>query len=92
MKLPPKRKAARKRAASPQHTIRAVPPDLDAALRARAQQDGVSLNTATLQALRRGLNLAAEKKRDLGFLVGSFEPRVVKALEECRQIDAEMWK
>lgn len=92
MKIEAPQKPKRKRSRRGQYTIRDVPVEIDSALRRKARENGTSLNSAALEALRKGLHLQPGKKRDLGFLVGSLEPGVIQALEECRQIDWESWK
>ena len=55
-----------------QYTIRNVPPELDAALRERARQEGRSLNDVVVETLRRDLGLSGERsrKRDLSSFAG----------------------
>ncbi len=74
-----------------QYTIRDIPEDVDKALRARARSEGKSLNQTVVNALRLGLRLdnLSPKKRDLSDVFGKSkpDPRLDKALAECRQID-----
>lgn len=78
-----------------QYTLRNVPPELDSALRTKAKEEEKSLNQATIDALLQAFGLKREpaKRRDLSFLVGSWDsdPEVEKALEDQRKIDPELW-
>ena len=79
-----------------EYTIQNVSDDLDAAARQCAEHEGVSLNEVLLRALRRGFGVdtpSGAKKRDFAsiFKGEPLEPEVIKALEEQRQIDWEMW-
>jgi hypothetical protein len=79
-----------------QYTIRNISDAIDEAARARAEAERESLNTVLLHALERGLGLESlpEKKRDLSFFAEGppLEPEVLRALEEQRQIDPELWR
>ena len=56
-----------------QYTLRNIPKPLDKALRAKARQEGKSINEAALEAMQRGLGLAEEKPvyHDLDWLFGT---------------------
>jgi plasmid stability protein len=79
-----------------QMTIRKIPRRLNAALRAKAAEEGVSMNSAALDALEKGLDLAdvPVRHRDLDFLAGTWveDPKFDQALAAQRKIDREMWK
>ena len=78
-----------------QYTLRNVPPQLDAALRARAREEGKNLNEVILEALLIGVGLAGwpVKHRDLSDIAGSWiaEPTTEEAIEEQRRIEPELW-
>ncbi len=78
-----------------QYTVRAVPANVDRALRARAKSTGKSLNEVALEALTQGAG-EARVFDDLDFLVGSMsddEARVLEAeVRAQRQIDPEIWR
>ena len=79
-----------------QYTLRNVPPELDKALRERAQREGRSLNDITLEALSRDAGLSGDqlKRRDLSSFSGTWidDPDVDKALADQRAIDESMWE
>ena len=78
-----------------QYTVRDVPGRLDARLRETAAEYGVSLNEASLTALKKGLGLAEAPAlhHDLDALSGSWvhDADSEQALDEMRQIDEKMW-
>ncbi|MEM9185822.1 MAG: hypothetical protein AAGB00_04925 [Planctomycetota bacterium] len=78
-----------------QYTVRGVPEEVDKAARECAKREGLSLNEVLVRALRQSLGLEEKptKKRDFAsvFKGEPLEPEVLKALEEQRQIDWEMW-
>jgi plasmid stability protein len=80
----------------PQYTIRRVPESVDAELRRRAHRRGVSLNEATLEAIRRGLGMAGDEivYHDLDDLAGTWVPDddFDRAIDEQRAIDGEAWR
>lgn len=80
----------------PQHTLRKVPPRVDAELRRRAVEEHKSLNEVALQALERGLGLSGQPTRyhDLDDLAGTWvdDPEFDRALEEMDQVDSELWQ
>ena len=57
-----------------QYTLRQVPPDVDAGLRARSKREGKSLNQTALDLIAAGLQLRCEARRhrDLDFMFGSW--------------------
>ncbi len=78
-------------------TFENLPSELEQALRQRAAAENKTLDAAAVDALARGLGLVPPKndrKRDLSFLAEGppLEPEVLRALEEQRQIDAELWQ
>lgn len=77
------------------YTIRNIPPELDSVLRSEAEKKGKSLDQVIVEALMRafGLDGSDALRRDIGFLVGSWDgdPEVERALEAQRQIDSELW-
>jgi len=77
-------------------TIENLPTEIERALRERASTEHKSLDAAVIEALARGLGVgpAPEKKRDLSFLAQGppLEPEVIRALEEQRRIDPELWQ
>jgi hypothetical protein len=81
---------------SRQYTLRSIPPAVDEALRKRARQEGRSLNTITLEALARGLDLEAEPTQytDLDALIGSWQedPGFDDAVATFERIDEEVWR
>ena len=92
---PPTRRAAR-RPKAVQYTVRAVPAEIDAALRERARRDGRSLNDVTLEALRRGLGLNAGDgpRNDLGRFAGAWveDSAFNEMMEAFDRIDADLWR
>lgn len=80
-----------------QYTLRNVPPEIDAALRRRARQEGRSLNETAIQALREATGMEGEaaepRRRDLADVVGSWiaEPAVDELLDEPRRVDPDLW-
>ena len=79
-----------------QHTLRKVPPRVDAELRRRAAEGRMSLNEVALQALERGLGLSDKPVRyhDMDDLAGTWidDPEFDRALEEMDQVDPELWQ
>lgn len=79
-----------------QYTLRAIPRDVDRAVRAKARAEGTSLNQTLVEVLRAGLNLAAplQKKRDLSEFAGSWtqDPAFDEAVAGFRQVDPQDWK
>lgn len=79
-----------------QYTLRNIPPPIDTLLRRRAREEGKSLNEVALEALMRGLGLAAAalRQRDLSDVAGTWETdRATDAvLAEQRKIDPDLWR
>ena len=78
-----------------QYTIRAVPDEIDRALRQRARRESKSLNAVVIDALARGLALDAAPARhtDLDHLIGTWQedPGFDRAVAEFERIDDESW-
>ena len=79
-----------------QYTIRAVPNEIDRALRQRAKRESKSLNAVVIDALTRGLALdaAPASHTDLDHLVGTWQedPDFDRAVAEFERIDDESWQ
>ena len=79
-----------------QYTVRNVPERLDAKLREKAAEHGVSLNEASLDALKKGAGVAEALvlHHDLDDLAGTWvkDEASDQALENMRQIDKEIWE
>ena len=79
-----------------QYTIRAVPDEVDRALRRRARRESKSLNAVVIDALARALALDAAPARhaDLDHLVGTWleDPEFDRAVAEFERVDDESWK
>jgi hypothetical protein len=79
-----------------QYTVRNVPDRVDAKLRERAAEYGVSLNDASLAALKKGAGIADAPAlhHDLDDLAGTWvrDPDGERALDEMRQLDEKMWQ
>ncbi len=79
-----------------QYTLRAIPLPVDRALRRRARESGKSLNAVALEALSRGVELAAKSQEysDLDGLIGSWreDPTFDRAITDFEQVDPEAWK
>ena len=77
-------------------TIENLPDHIERALRDRANLERKSLDALVVEALARGLGVgpSPEKKRDLSFLAQGppLEPEVIRALEDQRRIDPEIWQ
>jgi len=74
-----------------------IPTELEQALRERAAAENKTLDATAIDALARGLGVvrqSAGKTRDLSFLAQGppLEPEVLRALEEQRRIDVELWQ
>jgi plasmid stability protein len=78
-----------------QYTVRNISPELDRALRRRAQEEGKSLNTIALEALLAGsgAQVSPVRRRDLHDIAGTWvdDPEVDAALADQRRIDPELW-
>ena len=81
---------------SRQYTIRAVPEEIDRALRQRARREARSLNAVVVEALARGLELEAEPIRhtDLDDLIGTWQedPDFDRAVADFERVDDDAWK
>jgi hypothetical protein len=71
--------------------------ELDRALRERAMAEQKSVNAVVVDTLTRALSVEAQRSskiRDLSFLAEGppLEPEVLRALEEQRRIDPEIWQ
>jgi len=81
---------------SRQYTIRAVPTDIDRALRRRARDEHKSLNSVALESLARGLELdtGAVEFTDLDGLIGSWQddPAFDRAVSDFGCVDEADWK
>lgn len=79
-----------------QYTIRAVPAQVDRALRQQAKEQRRSLNDVALEALARGAGVNGPKQtfHDLDHLIGTWieDPEFDKAIAEQDQVDPEMWR
>jgi hypothetical protein len=78
-----------------QYTIRSVPAAVDAAIRRRARDTGVSLNRAATDALADGAGVGRERpRRDLSDIAGSWKKdRVVEdALAAQDVVDEALWR
>lgn len=79
-----------------QYTLRNVGPSLDAALRRRAKEQGISLNEALLGVLTSALGLggATSRCRDLSDVAGTWieDPAVEASMEAQRHIDQDPWR
>ena len=81
---------------SRQYTIRAVPEEIDRALRQRAGREAGSLDAVVVEALARGLELEAEpvRRTDLDDLVGTWQedPDFDRAVADFERVDDDAWK
>jgi len=79
-----------------QYTIRGILPWMDERLRAIAKREGKSLNTATVDALMRGLdpNPTEQEHHDMDDLIGTWvhDPGTEEALASMDTIDDEIWR
>ncbi len=79
-----------------QYTIRNVPPSVDRALRRKAAERRLSLNTLVLRALEAEAGGSAEPRlqHDLDEFFGSWirDPKVDRALAEGRRLDQRDWE
>ena len=74
-----------------------IPDELERALRERAAAEKKSVGAVVVDVLAHGLGIERQtipKKRDLSFLTKGppLEPEVIRALDEQRQIDPELWQ
>lgn len=85
-----------------QLTIRGFDDELAASIRRLANRDGISLNQAVLQLLRRGAGLGGRKGgadtvgASLDHLIGTWSPEeageMTRALADLAEIDESMWR
>ncbi|MBN1674203.1 MAG: hypothetical protein JXR37_24350 [Kiritimatiellae bacterium] len=80
-----------------QYTIRGVSERMDEVLRKHAVREGKSLNSALVDALRKGLGMTAEppaRYRDLDDLAGTWveDPEFDRAIAAMDKVDEAMWK
>ena len=79
-----------------QYSIRGIAPEIDAALRNRARDEGKSLNAVALEVLAEGVGLGGEDvvRRDLSDVAGTWrrDAAVEKALADQDAIDEALWK
>ncbi len=79
-----------------QYTIRAIPPEVDQAVRERARAEGKSLNEVAVEALAEGLGVSGEARarRDLSDVAGTWkaEAAVEAALSSQDQVDEDLWR
>ena len=83
-------------ACSMEYSVRGVPPEVDRALRARAKEQGASLNEVTLEVLAEGIGLGRGPvaRRDLTGITGTWfrEAAVEQALAAQDEVDEALWK
>lgn len=79
-----------------QYTVRSVQPKLDQAIRTRARERSVSLNSVLLEALEAGLNISDEFKlhHDLDDLAGTWvdNKEAEAVFKSMRKIDQDLWQ
>jgi len=85
-----------------QLSLRGFDDELDRRIRERARREGISLNRAALQLLRRGAGLDEKGTRamvvgnSLDHLIGTWSDRerrdFEKSIEPLEQVDASFWK
>lgn len=79
-----------------QYTIRNIPDSVDQALRERARKRGVSLNSAALEAMSRGLGFSESEQvyDDMDDLIGTWKPDQAfeNAMAEQDTVDLSEWE
>lgn len=79
-----------------QYTIRAIPAQIDRALRVRAHRDGKSLNTLVVEILSASVSSDSppKRRRDMSRFSGVWkdDPEFDRALEQFERIDEDMWQ
>lgn len=79
-----------------QYTVRNVPASVDRALRRKAMERRVSLNSVVLRALEAEAGVSQEPRRhhELDGFFGSWikDPKVERALAEQRRVDPSDWE
>jgi len=79
----------------PQYTVRNVPAGLDRALREWARRRKISLNSAIVDALKRGVGMEEEQeKSDLDDLIGTWQEDTEfdQALADQDTIEPDLWR
>lgn len=79
----------------PQYTVRNVPDGLDRALREWARRRKISLNSAIVDALKRGVGMEEEQeKSDLDDLIGTWQEDTEfdQALADQDTIEPDLWR
>src|SRR5579872_6089889 len=90
------------RRSSTQLTVRGLEPELERRLRALAREEGVSLNQAALELMRRGAGLEPSKteegrigariERYLGTWSASQAAEFDRAIQQFERVDEDLWK
>jgi len=79
-----------------QYTIRNVPDSIDQALKRKAADKGVSLNSLVLDALSKEAGIGAQPRRyhDLDWIAGTWvaDPECDRILREQRVVDPKDWR
>jgi plasmid stability protein len=82
-----------------QMTVRGIPDELDAELRARSRRDHTSLNRTVVRMLKQAAgmgNEASVKRRDLSSMAGSWSQAEADEfdghVEAFEALDEELWK
>ena len=79
-----------------QYTLRGIPRKVDAALRRKAKQEGLSINKAAVRAITHGLGLTDERPvyHDLDDLAGTWvdDPAFDQAVSEMDTVDPDLWR
>jgi hypothetical protein len=77
-----------------QYTIRAIPAEVDEALRKKAKAKGVSLNRLLLDELIAATGVTQARRRSIEPLLAKWQddPAFDAALEEQRRIDWDSWR
>ena len=79
-------------------TVRNLPPDVAVELERERKRQGASLNQTVVDALRRGLSLGQERKRNgLAALAGKWSQEELVEFEQAVQelgeaVDEEVWR
>jgi plasmid stability protein len=79
----------------PQYTVRNVPDGLDRALREWARRRKISLNSAIVDALKRGVGMEEEQeKSDLDDLIGTWQEDTEfdQGLADQDTIEPDLWR
>jgi len=83
----------KRRSASIQYTVRGVPPEVDRALRHKAEQRNKSLNEVVLEELSEAA-LGQKRRADFSDVTGGWTPDAAfdQILASQRRIDWDKWK